>query len=121
MFEFWRFKKLSEDNLVEVAGDFNYALIFLSVSIASLAAYSVLVIIERIWASSQKDMLNLWLGFGSCVMGIGVWAMHFRGMLAFMLPLPMNFEPWITLFSVFPPVFGSYIALRILALRMFSF
>lgn len=120
MFEFWRFKTYNTDEMVKVVGDFDYALIFLSVSIASLAAYSVLIIIERIWASSNRSALDLWLWFGACVMGIGVWAMHFTGMLAFMIPLPMSFEPWITLASVFPPILGAYVALRVLALRMFS-
>jgi diguanylate cyclase len=34
-------------------------------------------------------------------MGIGIWSMHFIGMLAFRLPIPMAYEPKVTIASLF--------------------
>lgn len=119
--DFWRFKPIDTESLIEMAGVFNYTLVFLSACVAALAAYSSLIVLERIWASSNKKTLNLWLWFGSIVLGVGVWAMHFTGMLAFMVPVSMTFDPLITLISVIPPIFGAYAALSILAKRLFGF
>src|SRR2546422_4299284 len=47
-------------------------------------------------------------------MGIGVWAMHFIGMLAFRLPVKVNYDVWITLVSVAPAVLASGIMLHVI-------
>jgi NO-binding membrane sensor protein with MHYT domain len=41
--------------------------------------------------------------------------MHFIGMLAFILPVPVIYEPWITLASVAPAIVASAVALRIMS------
>src|SRR3989449_6250975 len=48
-------------------------------------------------------------------MGIGVWAMHFIGMLAFRLPVKVNYDVWITLVSVAPAVLASGIMLHVIS------
>jgi len=48
-------------------------------------------------------------------MGIGVWAMHFLGMLAFRLPVRVNYDVWITLVSVVPAVLASGIMLHVIS------
>lgn len=121
MLEFWRFKPVNTELVIEITGVFDYSLVILSIFIASLAAYSALVVLERIWATSNKNTLNIWLWLGAFVMGVGVWAMHFTGMLAFMLPVPMKISPLITFISAIPPVLGTYVALKILSKRLFSF
>lgn len=118
---FWKFNTVGTDSLIPIQGEFNITLVFLSLAVAALATYSSFIILERIWGSSNTKTLNIWLWFGSTVFGIGVWAMHFTGMLAFMIPVPMSFDPLITFLSTIPPIFGSYVALRILALRLFDF
>jgi diguanylate cyclase len=42
-----------------------------------------------------------WLAAGAGAMGIGIWSMHFIGMLAFGLPIPMAYEPKATIASLF--------------------
>ena len=44
-------------------------------------------------------------------MGVGVWAMHFLGMLAFRVPVRVNYDVWVTLASVAPAVLASGIML----------
>jgi NO-binding membrane sensor protein with MHYT domain len=44
-------------------------------------------------------------------MGSGIWAMHFVGMLAFRLPIPIAFDLPITLVSLLLPIAASGLAL----------
>ena len=120
MFEFWRFKTLDSTIYTQVTADFNFYLVFLSVIISALASYSALVVLERIWQSNERKTKTLWLNFGSFVMGIGVWAMHFTGMLAYMIPIPMSFQPILTIISVFPAMIGAYLALKLLSGKNFT-
>ena len=48
-------------------------------------------------------------------MGYGVWAMHFIGMLAFRLPIPVTYDVPITALSVVPAIAASVIALHVVA------
>ncbi|MFC7687792.1 EAL domain-containing protein [Ureibacillus sp. GCM10028918] len=51
-----------------------------------------------------------WLLLSSVAMGLGIWSMHFIGMSAFMLPLPMENDPLLTIISILPAIIASYIA-----------
>jgi diguanylate cyclase (GGDEF)-like protein len=44
-------------------------------------------------------------------MGVGIWSMHFIGMLAFRLPISMGYDPTITLFSLLIAAASSAFAL----------
>ncbi|GAC20456.1 MHYT domain-containing protein [Paraglaciecola arctica] len=120
--EFWRFKTINLDNHFLLEGEYNFFLVGLSVLISSFAAYALLVILERIWHTQAKYTIQLWRIFGSVVFGLGVWAMHFTGMLAFMLPLnEMAYHIPVTILSVAPPMLGAFIASGILAKQQFTF
>jgi len=120
MVEFWRFRSvdLTEYNLLQ--GEFHYSLVLLSILVSSLAAYSCLIVIERMWSSNEHKTVSLWRLFGSIVFGLGVWAMHFTGMLAFMVPAQMTYHPGITALSFVPPVVGAYFAFQVLYSQRFS-
>jgi diguanylate cyclase (GGDEF)-like protein len=53
----------------------------------------------------------MWIGGGALSMGIGVWSMHFIGMLAFQLPIDLGFDLTLTLFSLLVAVLSSGFAL----------
>jgi len=44
-------------------------------------------------------------------MGIGIWSMHFIGMLAFSLPIPLGYDPFITFLSLLIAIASSVFAL----------
>ena len=121
MLEFWRFRSVDAAAYIEMSGQYNSLLVLLSIGVAALSAYSALIVLERIWGSSQEKMVGLWLLCGSGVMGSGVWAMHFTGMLAFRMALPMSYDPWITFLSALPAIVGAYVALKILSKKLFGF
>ena len=52
-----------------------------------------------------------WIAGGAFAMGVGIWAMHFIGMLAFRLPIPLGFDIAITFVSLLLPIAASGLAL----------
>jgi signal transduction histidine kinase/CheY-like chemotaxis protein len=111
----WGFLDSSNDPRLALAGTYDPVLVILSVVIASLAAYAVLGLAERINAADKPLAKRAWLAAGAVTMGIGVWAMHFIGMLAFRLPVRVNYDVWITLLSVVPAVLASGIMLYVIS------
>ena len=68
-------------------GIYNRALVALSVVIAILSSYAALDLAGRV-TSTRGRARYLWLSGGATAMGIGIWSMHYLGMLAFELPVP---------------------------------
>jgi diguanylate cyclase (GGDEF)-like protein len=62
-------------------------------------------------ASTQGRVARWWLAGGAAAMGLGIWSMHFIGMLAFHLPIPVGYDLGITLFSLAVSVGASAYAL----------
>lgn len=93
-------------------GSYNIYIVALSVLIAILASYSALNFAARILHTSGKSKF-FWLLSGSFVMGSGIWSMHFVGMLAFRLHAPVQYDVWLTLFSMSASIIASFIAFYI--------
>jgi NO-binding membrane sensor protein with MHYT domain len=50
-------------------------------------------------------------------MAIGIWAMHFTGMLALTLPCGVTYDVPVTIASVVPAILASAMALGVLSTR----
>ncbi len=85
-------------------------LVLLSIIIAILSAYTALDLAERI-TTTQKQASLAWLIAGASSLGIGIWSMHFVGMLAFNLPVSVSYDIWIMGASVLPAILASGLAL----------
>src|SRR6187399_1776634 len=109
-----QFLDSSQDPALALEGDYNSLLVALSIIVACIAAYSALRIVERISAASTFAAKSLWVMAGALTMGIGVWAMHFVGMLAFILPIPINYNLPITLISMLPSILASVVMLYVI-------
>jgi two-component system, sensor histidine kinase and response regulator len=68
-----------------MTGFYDFRLVTLSVVIAVCAAYAALDLAGRTTASRGRVRL-VWLAGGAAAMGLGIWSMHYIGMLAFQLP-----------------------------------
>ena len=90
------------------------SLVVLSVLIASVASYTALDLAGRVTAAHGRERLA-WLAGGSLAMGIGIWSMHFVGMLAFHLPVPIGYELGRVLLSVLVAVAASALALVVVS------
>ncbi|KGD54422.1 histidine kinase [Burkholderia pseudomallei] len=93
-------------------GTFNLPLVALSLAIATLASYTALDLSALITLLDQPRMRRAWLAGGAAAMGTGIWAMHFVGMLAFSLPIPLGYDFGHTFASLAIAVVVSYFALN---------
>jgi len=74
-----------------LTSSYDYRLVALSVAFAMLAAYAALDLAGRVTAS-RGWAKALWLAGGATAMGMGIWAMHYIGMLALTLPVPVLYH-----------------------------
>lgn len=88
-------------------GTYNISLVLLSYVIATMAAYVALDLAGRIRMTTNRIVQFCWLIGGAFAMGMGIWSMHFVGMLAFMMPMPMYFSPFLTILSMFIAIIAS--------------
>jgi two-component system, sensor histidine kinase and response regulator len=94
-----------------VAGTYDLPLVVLSVFIACIASYAAFAFSERITVAEVAINKFGWLTTGAVAMGSGVWAMHFIGMLAFILPLQVGYDLLGTGISMVPAVLAAGAAL----------
>jgi len=112
---FWRFAPPDYATGLPLTGNYNTWLLLLSVLIACLAGLAALLIVNRIIASTDRKARQYWLVAGASAMGCGIWAMHFSGMLAFYLPIPVSYGVGVTLLSLVPAILGSGAAIYFMA------
>ncbi|MEO8343529.1 MAG: MHYT domain-containing protein, partial [Gallionella sp.] len=93
-----------------MAGNYNPWLVFLSIVVATVASYVALDLASRVVAHGNRAS-RYWLIGGALSMGTGIWSMHFIGMLAFQLPIPMSYDIPITLLSLVIAIIVSGFAL----------
>ncbi|WP_058834656.1 putative bifunctional diguanylate cyclase/phosphodiesterase [Luteimonas abyssi] len=93
-----------------LVSSYNQVLVLFSLAVAILASYTALDMAGRV-ATSTGRASRWWLAGGACAMGFGIWSMHFIGMLAFRLPIPLGYDLAITLYSVAISVVASAFAL----------
>ncbi|NRR20257.1 bifunctional diguanylate cyclase/phosphodiesterase [Brevibacillus sp. MS2.2] len=94
----------------QIHGTYDSFLVILSYLIAVAASFSALNLAARVSISKGKHQL-LWLIFGATTMGLGIWSMHFVGMLALTLPIKVLYDMEYVILSVILAIFVSSIAL----------
>jgi diguanylate cyclase len=97
-----------------VSGSYDLELVLLSIVVAMMASYSALDLAGRVTLADQRAA-RYWLLGGAFAMGAGIWSMHFIGMLAFSLPIPLAYDPAITLASLVIAIATSYFALWVVS------
>ena len=93
---------------------YNLNLVFLSIIIAILASYAALDLAGRVTVA-QSHLRRWWLLGGALAMGTGIWAMHFIGMLAFSLPVPVRYDIPTVVVSYLAAGFASGVALHVVS------
>lgn len=87
-------------------------LIAISYLVAFIASFVALDSAGKIPLSSRKAALFWRLACGISL-GIGIWSMHFIGMLSMQMPMMMRYDLWLTLASLGVAVIASTTALDI--------
>lgn len=105
-----------DENLLYL-GQYSLGLVALSVGIAVFAAYTALLVADFAERTEHVRTRQMLLMLGGLALGVGIWSMHFVGMLGFELPCGVSYNPWITAFSMIPGVVASIFSLRIITQR----
>src|SRR5579859_234343 len=95
-------------------GYYDTRLVALSVFIAVVASYAALDLAGRV-TSARGWVRYLWLSGGATAMGTGIWSMHYIGMLAFRLPVPVQYDWPTVLVSLLAAIFASLVALFVVS------
>lgn len=100
-------------NLVlAVTGTYSAAPVILSILIAIFAAYTAFDLAGRV--NAAKGWAHFfWLAGGATALGIGIWSMHFIGMLAYHLPIAVTYNVPIVLFSMVVGIAAAAVALSV--------
>lgn len=84
----------------------------LSVLIAIIGSFTALTHAQRMRESTGHSA-RIWMIAGGITLGLAIWSMHFIGMLAFHLPIPIGYDLPLTLLSALPAIaaalFGFYV------------
>ncbi|WP_434771544.1 putative bifunctional diguanylate cyclase/phosphodiesterase [Pseudomonas entomophila] len=89
---------------------YSSSLVAISLGVAILASYTALDLSGRI-ATARGRVAYVWMGGGALAMGVGIWSMHFIGMLAFRLPIELGYDEGLTALSLLIAVLSSGFAL----------
>ncbi|HAI47212.1 MAG TPA: hypothetical protein DCM50_11020, partial [Stenotrophomonas sp.] len=92
-------------------GSYTPWLVVVSLLVAMLASFTALDMANRITTAPSRRLSLLWLSGGGCAMGLGIWSMHFIGMLAFRLPIPLGYDLGWTGISLLAALASSIFAL----------
>jgi NO-binding membrane sensor protein with MHYT domain/signal transduction histidine kinase len=98
---------------------YNFWLVSLSVIVAIVVSFTALTLAGRV-AAAERTGGRLWLLGGAAAMGMGIWSMHFIGMLAFSVPIPLRYNVLTTLASLVIAILTSGFALAIASRRDLS-
>lgn len=94
--------------------DYDLPLVLSSFLVAVLAAYTALFFGARLTGLTGGERAR-WLSAGALLMGSGVWTMHFVGMRAMPMGVPMTFDTLMTAVSWVAAVAASGVALYIIS------
>src|SRR5258708_31137440 len=98
-----------------VTGIHDPYLVALSILVACFASYTALDLSGHVGAA-RGCARRVWLVAAAITMGGGIWSMHFIGMLAFVMPIPMSYDIGLTALSLLVAIFvtggGFYVISR---------
>ena len=104
---------MNSSDIVMVASH-NHILVALSVAVSILAAYATIALVQRLRDARGRVWLA-WLVGGAVADGISTWSMHYTGMLALRLPVPVSYDWPMVVLSLLVSVVGSGSAFLILS------
>ena len=97
-----------------MVGTYNPLLVLLSILVAIFVSYTALSLSARVaQAKGASDNMGLWVAGGAIAMGCGIWSMHFIGMLALSLPIPLSYDIGLTAASLIIAIAISGFALSV--------
>jgi diguanylate cyclase (GGDEF)-like protein/PAS domain S-box-containing protein len=100
--------------MTALSGTYDYRLVALSVVLAIFASYAALDLAGRVTAAHGRAR-GVWLSAGAAAMGLGIWAMHYVGMLALTMPMPVAYHLPTVELSLLTAIAASGVALFVVS------
>ncbi|HEX4808806.1 MAG TPA: MHYT domain-containing protein [Bryobacteraceae bacterium] len=97
-----------------LTGTYDFGLVSVSIAIAICASYAALRLGARVTAAKGTARLA-WLTGGAVAMGFGIWSMHYVGMLAFSMPMPVLYDLSTVIISLLAAILASGVALFVVS------
>jgi len=91
----------------------NIPLVLLSVLIAMIGSFTALTHAQRMRENSGRSAW-IWMTAGGITLGLAIWSMHFIGMLAFHLSIPLGYDLPLTLLSALPAIAAAMLGFYML-------
>jgi len=109
---------------VPLTESYNYILVVISVLAAIGSSFVALSTVPRIHSSTSRGRSLAWVVAFGFSLGAGIWTMHFIALLALQLPIPVQYDLELTVFSLILAIIVSAAAISPLrgggSLRMFK-
>ncbi|MCQ0990372.1 MHYT domain-containing protein [Jiella marina] len=102
-----------------VDGTYSWPLVILSVSIATVAAYTALDLAGRVRTAAGWVRIG-WIVTAATALGGGIWSMHFVAMLAYRTPMEVGYDVTLTAMSLALPILVTGIGFALLSDRVVS-
>ncbi|HEY1679700.1 MAG TPA: diguanylate cyclase [Candidatus Sulfotelmatobacter sp.] len=102
--------QISMIHLSTMQGSYDLRMVALSVVFALFASYAALNLVGRVTAAHGAARA-FWLSGGAVSMGVGIWSMHYIGMLALSLPIPVLYHYPTVIVSLLAAIGASAVAL----------
>ena len=96
---------------------YDIGVVALSILVAFQGAYVSLSLARQVPAAAGLRLRALLSG-AAVTLGVGIWAMHFVGMLALQLPVLVNYDLLLTLVSALVAIIVVGIAMLLVSLRL---
>ncbi|MEP7087556.1 MAG: MHYT domain-containing protein [Gemmatimonadota bacterium] len=93
-----------------MTSEFSPILVTISIVIACLASYTALDLAGRVTLARARSRV-VWLAYASIAMGLGIWSMHFVGMLAFRMPVPIAYDVPLVILSALIAIAAAFLAM----------
>lgn len=100
--------------MTALPGVYNIWIVALSFLIAYFTSYQALGLSKKVTASPGQISWG-WLFVAGFVMGCGIWTMHFVGMIAFHLPIGVEYDWFKSLLSIIASILASLLAFYVSA------
>lgn len=92
-------------------------LVFLSVAIAIIGSFVAFECAHRMNVAESRRARRIFFVTGASLMGLVIWTMHFVGMLALTMPMPVSYAATGTALSIGAAVVGAALAFFIMSRR----
>ncbi len=97
-----------------MSGSYDHGLVALSILLAMVASYAALDLAGRV-TSAHGRVRAVWLSCGATAMGLGIWAMHYVGMLALTMPMAVSYYLPTVILSLLAAIAASAVALLVVS------